>query len=110
MATVNSWTWTINSLYTTQTPQPGYVANAFWTLTGTDGIKTASVSRDTVFLESQSDPDFIPYANLTPEIVIGWVQNSLGADGIAYFENEVQSQIDAEETTTPAPTPTPVPW
>jgi len=38
MATVNTWTWTINSMQ--QWPSganAGYVVNVQWTLTGTDG-------------------------------------------------------------------------
>ena len=104
-----TYTWTIDSMYTVQQPDPDYVVNVLWTLTGVDGEYTASIGGSTMFDSNQSET-FIPYNQLTQEIVIGWVQNSLGAQGIANFEANVQGQIDSMITPPVSPQNTPLPW
>jgi hypothetical protein len=50
----------------------------------------------------------IPYADLTPEIVIGWVQEKLGGEEkVTEIEAALQSQIDEQRTPTTAAG---VPW
>lgn len=46
----------------------------------------------------QPDPEhMIPYADLTPELVIGWVQDKLGgAEKVAEIEAALQSQLDEQ--------------
>ena len=110
MATVNTWTWTVNQLYTVQSPNPNYVVNAIWTLQGSDGTNTASIQGNTQFEVQASDPNFVPYANLTNAIVIGWVQAALGAQGIANYEANVQGQINSIENPPVSPANTPLPW
>ena len=103
------YTWNINAMYTLQQPDPNYVVNVLWTLTGVDGETTASIDGNTVFT-SQAGPNFIPYANLTPQIVIGWVQEALGPDGVANYEANVQGQINSILNPPVSPQNTPLPW
>ena len=42
------FTWTIDQMFTLQTPDPDYVVNVIWTLTGVDGEFTASIGGNTV--------------------------------------------------------------
>ena len=104
-----TYTWTIDRMYTLQTPDPNYVVNVLWTLTGVDGQYTASIGGNTMFDSNQSST-FIPYQDLTPEIVIGWVQNNLGEQGIANYEANVQGQINSMITPPVSPENTPLPW
>lgn len=104
-----TYTWTIDRMYTLQTPDPDYVVNVLWTLTGVDGQYTASIGGNTMFDSNQSGT-FIPYQDLTPEIVIGWVQNNLGEQGIANYEANVQGQINSMITPPVSPENTPLPW
>ena len=104
-----TYTWTIDRMYTLQTPDPNYVVNVLWTLTGVDGQYTASIGGNTMFDSNQSST-FIPYLDLTPEIVIGWVQNILGVHGIANYEANVQGQINSMITPPVSPENTPLPW
>ena len=106
---MTNYTWTINAMYTVQQPDPDYVVNVLWTLTGVDGEYTASIQGNTLFDSQQANP-FIPYNELTQEIVIGWVQNNLGPQGIANFEANVQGQIDSMKTPPVSPQNTPLPW
>ena len=96
-------------MYTVQQPDPNYVVNVIWTLTGVDGEYTASIQGNTVFDSQQADP-FIPYQDLTQDIVIGWVQNNLGPDGIANYEANVQGQINSMINPPMSPQNTPLPW
>jgi hypothetical protein len=111
MAQVNSWTWLITSMQ--QWPSgtnAGYVVNIIWTLTGTDGTQTASIQGNTQYPVSDAQPGFTPYAQLTQDTVIGWVQASLGADGISNFEANVQGQINSLESPPVSPVTQPLPW
>ena len=103
------YTWNINAMYTLQQPDPNYVVNVLWTLTGVDGETTASIDGNTVFT-SQAGPTFVPYNELTPEIVIGWVQEALGPDGVANYEANVQGQINSILNPPVSPQNTPLPW
>jgi hypothetical protein len=104
-----TYTWTIDQMYTLQQPDPNYVVNVAWTLTGVDGTTTASIGGNTMFDSNQSGT-FIPYANLTEAIVIGWVQASLGEIGIANYEANVQGQINSILNPPVSPENTPLPW
>lgn len=106
---MTTYTWTINAMYTVQQPDPDYVVNVLWTLTGVDGQYTAFIGGNTMFDSQQADP-FIPYNELTQEIVIGWVQSNLGPDGITNYEANVQGQINSMINPPATPQNTPLPW
>jgi hypothetical protein len=112
MTQVNTWTWTINSMYTLPNVpnQPNYVVNVIWTLTGTDGTQTASIDGNTQFAVEATQPNFVPYNQLTQATVIGWIQESLGAQGIANYEANVQGQINSLENPPVSPSSQPLPW
>ena len=104
-----TYAWTINSMYTIQQPDPNYVVNVNWTLTGVDGATTASIGGNTVF-DSTQGSSFVPYDQLTEATVIGWVQASLGEQGIANYEANVQGQINSILNPPVSPANTPLPW
>ena len=104
-----NFTWTIDAMYTLQTPDPNYIVNVIWTLTGVDGEFTASIGGNTVFDSNQSST-FIPYNELTQDIVIGWVQANLGEQGIANYEANVNGQIASMQNPPVSPENTPLPW
>ena len=104
-----TYTWTIDRMYTLQQPDPNYVVNVMWTLTGNDGQHTASIGGNTMFDSNKSDT-FTPYNELTQELVISWVQDNLGPQGVSNFEANVQGQIDSMITPPVSPQDTPLPW
>ena len=106
---MTTYTWTINAMYTVQQPDPNYVVNVLWTLTGVDGQYTASIQGNSQFDSNQSST-FIPYSQLTQDIVIGWVQTQLGPQGISNFEANVQGQINSMITPPVSPQNSPLPW
>ena len=103
-----NYVWTITSLYTLQHPDPDYVVIANWTCTGTDGEYTASMNGSTQFVANPDQTDFIPYDELTEEIVIGWVT----ADGSTLISAQecVKGQIESMIKPPVSPTETPLPW
>ena len=102
---MTTFTTTITAMYTMQTPDPDYVVNAPWQVTGVDGEYTASIGGNTQFT-SQQGPDFIPYADLTETTVIGWIP----ANQIESAQACVQGQINSMITPPVSPENTPLPW
>ena len=101
-----TFTTTINAMYTLQQPDPDYVVNVLWTVTGVDGSNTASIGGNTQFSSSQAPENFIPYDQLTPQIVTGWIP----AEQIASAQACVQGQIDSMINPPVSPANTPLPW
>ena len=59
-------------------------------------------------LERTEDPEnFVPYENLTSDIVVGWVEASLGTDTIAASKAFINSELDEAENPSKA---LGVPW
>jgi len=100
-----TFTTRITAMYTLQQPDPNYVVNALWEVTGVDGANTASIGGNTQF-DSQQSETFIPYANLTEAIVIGWIPES----AIESAQACVQGQIDSLITPPVSPANTALPW
>jgi hypothetical protein len=107
-----TYTWTPTSLigYPTFEGETDVVTRAFYTVLGDDGEgHTANYSN---FAYTPLDPSvpFIPYADLTPEIVIGWVQSALGPDRVAAIEESIATVIQRQVTPPPEPEVLPLPW
>ena len=100
-----TFTTTIVSMYTVQQPDPDYVVNAIWKVTGVDGANIASIGGNTQFSSQQSDT-FVPYAQLTEATVIGWIPEQ----DISNAQACVQGQIDSMITPPVSPENTPLPW
>jgi hypothetical protein len=84
----------------------GIVITVHYTVAANDGTYGSS-AYGSVGLE-QPEGNVIPYADLTPEIVIGWVQEKLGGEEkVEEIEAALQAQIDQQRTPTTAAG---VPW
>ena len=80
----------------------GIVFTVHYTVAASDGTYSSS-AYGSIGLE-QPEGDVVPYADLTPELVIGWVQDKLNVEEI---EAALQAQIDQQRTPTTAQG---VPW
>jgi hypothetical protein len=103
---MTTFTTRITAMYTVQQPDPNYVVNAIWEVTGVDGANTASIGGNTQFNSADQEGAFIPYASLTEAIVIGWIPESQ----IQSAQACVQGQIDSMITPPVSPQNTPLPW
>ena len=84
----------------------GIVFTAHYTVNANDGTYSAG-AYGSVGLEAP-EGNVIPYADLTPEIVVGWTKSKLGGDEkVAEIEAALQSQIDEQRQPTTAAG---VPW
>ena len=70
----------------------GFVVTVHYTVNAVDGDYTAYTYGTVGY--TQETKEYIPYADLTQEQVIGWVQNSLGKDTV---EAGLTAQIDAQK-------------
>jgi hypothetical protein len=103
---MTQFTTHITAMYTLQQPDPNYVVNALWEVTGVDGTYTASIGGNTQFSSADQTGPVTPYADLTEAIVIGWIPS----EAIASAQACVQGQIDSMITPPVSPAKTPLPW
>lgn len=100
------FTTTIERMYTMPTPEPNYVVNLHWKVVGVDGQYTAQIDGSTQFNSADQEGAFIPYDQLTPEIVIGWIP----ANQIESAQACVQGQIDSMINPPVSPQVAALPW
>ena len=70
----------------------GFVTTVHYTVSAVDGEYTASIYGTVGF--TKEDMEYVPFADLTKEQVIGWVQESLNKDET---EANLASQIEAKK-------------
>jgi hypothetical protein len=103
---MTTFTTTIQSMYTLDTPEPDYVVNVLWEVQGVDGQYTAQIDGNTTFNSTDQEGAFIPYDQLTPEIVTGWIpQNQIDSAQAC-----VQGQIDSMINPPVSPQVAALPW
>ena len=103
---MTTFTTAVTAMYTLQQPDPDYVVNALWQVTGVDGSNTASIGGNTTFNSADQTGPVTPYASLTQAQVIGWIPES----AITSAQACVQGQIDSMITPPVSPANTPLPW
>jgi len=97
-----AFTWRIANLE--RETADGFVLTAHWTLSAEDGTYASSAYGSVGF----ERPDkLIPYADLTEEMVIGWVKDNFGAEKVTEIEGALQHQLDEQRHPTQAAG---VPW
>ena len=70
------------------------VYNVHWTVAGVDGDYSSSViGTQNVFLSEGGD--FIPFEDLTNEIIVEWTKESMGEEKVASIETGIANQIEA---------------
>lgn len=74
----------------------GLVITVHW-----DAIKSADGHTARVYgsyalpAKDPSDPSFIPFDDLTEEIVLGWLREAMGEETVEQLEATLDSQLDA---------------
>jgi len=107
---MTTYTWNVTALYTeTIAGEQNYVVIANYEVTGVDGQYTSSIQDSARFSTDKVTP-FIPYEDLTNDIVVGWIQETLGVNGVANYEASIQGQIDSQINPPVTPEVTPLPW
>ena len=88
MATTYQW----NVVQMDRLTSDGFVVTVHYTVNAVDGDFTASTYGTVGY--TQEDKSYTPFADLTKEQVIGWVQESLGKDTV---EASLAAQIEAQK-------------
>lgn len=107
MPITNTWAVTQMDTYPEEDGEVDVVFNVYWTLNGTDGTYNGSCYGSQMVTIDAAEP-FTPYADLTEEQVIGWVQGAMGAEQVAAYEANVAQQI-ANQVNPPVVV-LPLPW
>ena len=87
-------TWKITSLqtYPKSEGEANVVCSAAWNVSGTDGTYNGSLNGSTAFKLNPDEP-FTPFDQLTEAQILGWVWASMGEEGKATAEADVDAQI-----------------
>lgn len=88
---MTTFNWKISTM--DRLTSDGFVVTVHYVVTGVDGEYQSSIY-GTIGYTQQPGETYIPYEELTEEIVVGWVQTSLGKDTV---ESALQSQIDLQK-------------
>ena len=104
-----TYTWTITSMSVVQTPEQNFVINANWLCSGTDDTNVAELDGSSTFTQPEG-AEFVPYDNLTEAVVLAWVAEELGENGVSNTEACVEGQINSIITPPVSPSSEPLPW
>jgi hypothetical protein len=107
MSITNTWVIEQMSCYPTSEGQTDVVFNVAWRVNATDDIYSATVY-GTVGVTYVAGSPYTPYADLTQDQVVGWVQTVMGAEQVASIEAGLATQID-NQINPPIVTPA-LPW
>ena len=119
---MTNFIWNVTQLYTeTIEGKEDYVVIAHCETIGVDGDFSATVP-NVIQFSTEDVTVFIPYEDLTEEIVVGWIKESLGegckdledgencTDGVLLIEASIRAQIEAQKNPPVTPQETPLPW
>jgi len=102
-------TWVIEQMncYPTAEGQTDVVFNVHWRANATDGTFYATVY-GTVGVTYEAGLPYTPFADLTQDQVVGWVQRSMGPEQVASLEAGLATNI-ANQVNPPVVSPA-LPW
>ena len=107
MSATNTWVIEQMNCYPTYESQTDVVFTVHWRLNATDGTYNAT-AYGTVGVTYEAGTPFTPYAQLTQDEVVGWVQAALGPEQVASLEAGLATNI-ADQANPPVVSP-PLPW
>ncbi len=112
---MKNYTWTVDSLYTKDIEgEKNYVVDVMFTVSGeeeVDGkIYSSELDSNPLSFDASKKEDFISYDDLTNEIVVGWIKDSLGAESVASYEAAVGAMIDSKINPPVSPSKPALPW
>jgi len=94
------YNWQVTNLFTLDTvSEAGYVVTVLYEVVGVETVSgteyTASLSNSAQF-EVTEGSTYIPYADLTNTLVVGWIQSQLGEDAVNNLQASVAGMIKSE--------------
>ena len=107
MATTYQWNIQAMDCVPQEDGHTDVVVVAHWNVSATDGTYTSSAYGTQSFTLEQGG-SFTPYADLTQEQVVGWVQEAMGIDAVTKLQENLDKQI--ENQINPPIVTLPLPW
>jgi hypothetical protein len=95
-----TYTWKVTGMKSMDLPnEVNAIIQTYWTKTGTDAQgNEGTFSGATPFDPATIDPEtFIPFAQLTEEIVLGWIQAVVVDSYEQHVNTQIQKQIDQKK-------------
>jgi len=110
MSNTYSWNFTQLTAYPTYETQTNVVYTVHWIFIGTSDTDPLVTSQlyGTQNITYVADDDFIPYDQLTADIIQSWVTASMGIDAVNTLQTVVDQQI--ADIITPQSINLPTPW
>jgi hypothetical protein len=99
-----TYTWKITEAKTVDTENvTDAVVQIYWQKIGTDENDNQGIFPGaTSFPQSSINPEnFIPYGELTEEIILGWIQGVVVGEYEEHVNSTIQKQIDDKNIKTP---------
>lgn len=75
----------------------GGVITVHWIHNGVDGEYSGSVYGSIAVEYDVNDPNFVPFEQLTEEVVVGWVKEALGEKTVNAQKEAIQGQIEDQK-------------
>ena len=97
-----TFTWAIANLE--RQTEDGYVFTAHYTVSANDDTYSSGAYGSVGF---ERPENLVPFADLTEELVVGWVKDHFGTEKVAEIEAALQSQLDEQHAPSKAAG---VPW
>lgn len=108
-----NYTWEINWLKKINTLNAfdNVVIEVSWTLHGEDAAGNRSFIKGVLYEEQPSldENEFVPFKELTQDIVLGWIHGGLTEEQLQYYKQQVQNIIN-EKINTATVTGGNLPW
>ena len=88
-------TWNIRNVmvYNTLDGNSDVIYLVNYNVTATDGNGNVYVLPEEAMVDTSSITDFVPFADLTEEVVLGWVTTGLGTDAVAAIDQAAENAL-----------------
>jgi len=102
MATTYNWNCKTVDVHPTEADHTDVVYNVHWIVTGVsdeldpEGNAYQSISIGTQVVSLDPESEFIPFEDLTNEIVVEWTKTAMGEEQVTSIEAGIQQDIDLE--------------
>jgi hypothetical protein len=100
MATTYNWNCKTVDVHPTEADHTDVVYNVHWIVTGvsdqldSEGNPYQATSIGTQVVPLDPESEFIPFEDLTNEIVVGWTKEAMGAEQVTAIEESIANQIE----------------
>ena len=88
-------TWKINNVmvYNTLDGNSDVIYLVNYNVTATDDNGNVYVLPEEAMIDTSSITDFVPFEDLTEEVVLGWVTTNLGAGAVAAIDQAAENAL-----------------